>query len=152
MSGLVIPRVFGWTGPEGSAGTADPSSPDEDGASRDDSGRSRARDLRHLRALAIWLVVSALVAPAARAASEDPALAPGTVSTSPRDGLPYVLVPPGTFEMGCVPGDDCGDDRQDEKPRHPVQLTRADLAGMSAEQIVEAQSAGLLDEIQGIKP
>lgn len=35
---------------------------------------------------------------------------------------------------------------------NPVQLTRADLAGMSAEQIVEAQSAGLLDEIQGIKP
>ena len=71
-----------------------------------------------------WAFALFLVAPAARAASEDPAPAPGTVSTSPRDGLAYVLVPPGTFEMGCVPGDDCGDDRQDEKPRHPVQLTR----------------------------
>ncbi|HYN05665.1 MAG TPA: SUMF1/EgtB/PvdO family nonheme iron enzyme [Vicinamibacteria bacterium] len=71
-----------------------------------------------------WAIALFLVAPAARAASEGPAPAPGTVSTSPRDGLAYVLVPPGTFEMGCVPGDDCGDDRQDEKPRHPVQLTR----------------------------
>ena len=40
----VIPRDSGGTGPEGSAGVADPSSPDPDGAPRDDrslSGRSR---------------------------------------------------------------------------------------------------------------
>jgi sulfatase modifying factor 1 len=72
--------------------------------------------------LAISLLVPALAASLARAATEDPA--PGTVSTNARDGLAYVFVAPGTFEMGCVPGDDCGDDRQDEKPRHPVRLAR----------------------------
>jgi formylglycine-generating enzyme required for sulfatase activity len=59
------------------------------------------------------------------------------VSISPSDGLAYVLVPPGAFEMGCVPGDDCGDDRQDEKPRHPVQLTRGFWMGRT-EVTVEA--------------
>ncbi len=33
-------------------------------------------------------------------------------------------MPPGVFEMGCVAGDGCGDDRQDEKPRHTVEITR----------------------------
>ena len=39
--------------------------------------------------------------------------------------------------MGCVPGDDCGDDRQDEKPRHPVRLTRGFWMGRT-EVTVEA--------------
>jgi formylglycine-generating enzyme required for sulfatase activity len=39
--------------------------------------------------------------------------------------------------MGCVPGDDCGDDRQDEKPRHPVTLTRGFWMGRT-EVTVEA--------------
>jgi formylglycine-generating enzyme len=84
-----------------------------------------------------WAIALFLAAPAARAASGDQALAPGAVSKSPRDGLAYVLVPPGTFEMGCVPGDDCGDDRQDEKPRHAVQLTRGFWLGRT-EVTVEA--------------
>jgi predicted acyltransferase len=36
VKALVIPRDRDWTGPEGSAGIADPSSPDSDGAPRDD--------------------------------------------------------------------------------------------------------------------
>jgi formylglycine-generating enzyme required for sulfatase activity/predicted Ser/Thr protein kinase len=42
--------------------------------------------------------------------------------TSARDGLEYAWIPGGEFRMGCVPNDsDCDDD---EKPRHPVTLTR----------------------------
>ena len=41
------------------------------------------------------------------------------------DGLAYVFVPSGVFQMGCVPGDDCtAEDRKDESPRHPVTLSR----------------------------
>ncbi len=39
---------------------------------------------------------------------------------NPRDGLRYVYVPPGEFQMGCSPGDS-GCER-DEKPRHPVSI------------------------------
>ena len=39
-----------------------------------------------------------------------------------KDGLPYVLIPAGTFTMGCSPGDnECN---ADEKPAHEVHLTR----------------------------
>ena len=38
------------------------------------------------------------------------------------DGLEYIKIPAGVFEMGCVPSDDnCADD---EKPRHTVQITK----------------------------
>jgi len=50
------------------------------------------------------------------------AIKPGSLRTNQKDLLSYAWMPPGTFEMGCVPGDDqCADD---EKPRHAVQLTR----------------------------
>ena len=39
-----------------------------------------------------------------------------------KDALEYVYIPPGTFKMGCVPGDSGCDD--DEKPRHEVTITR----------------------------
>ena len=46
----------------------------------------------------------------------------GVSRRNPKDGLQYVLIPAGTFEMGCVPGDgDCG---SDEKPRHTVRIGR----------------------------
>ncbi len=31
--------------------------------------------------------------------------APGTIWENPKDGLKYVWIPPGTFIMGCSPGD-----------------------------------------------
>jgi hypothetical protein len=46
----------------------------------------------------------------------------GTKKTNPRDGLTYIWIPPGTFTMGCSPGDnDCSDD---EKPPHRVEITK----------------------------
>ncbi len=47
--------------------------------------------------------------------------ATGTVKDNPRDGLKYVWIPPGTFMMGCSPGDNqCFDN---EKPAHQVKIT-----------------------------
>jgi len=46
----------------------------------------------------------------------------GDTMVNPKDGLTYAWIPPGTFTMGCSPGDkDCGDE---EKPPHPVNITR----------------------------
>jgi formylglycine-generating enzyme len=60
------------------------------------------------------------------------------IATSRKDGLAYVYIPPGLFQMGCVPGDHCArDDRQDEGPRHPVKLTRGFWLGRT-EVTVEA--------------
>jgi len=42
----------------------------------------------------------------------------GTASTNPRDSQQYIWIPPGEFEIGCLPGDnDCKDG---ERARHPV--------------------------------
>jgi formylglycine-generating enzyme required for sulfatase activity len=47
---------------------------------------------------------------------------PGAARVNPKDRLKYVWIPPGTFMMGCSPGDNgCGDE---EKPRHHVVITR----------------------------
>jgi formylglycine-generating enzyme len=43
-------------------------------------------------------------------------------STNVKDGLEYVSIPPGGFEMGCVPVDSSCEDH--EKPRHHVELTK----------------------------
>jgi formylglycine-generating enzyme required for sulfatase activity/predicted Ser/Thr protein kinase len=40
----------------------------------------------------------------------------GEVRVNPKDGLKYVWIPPGTFQMGCSPGDSKCDDN--EKPPH----------------------------------
>ena len=44
------------------------------------------------------------------------------VRTNPKDGLRYVPVPAGTFQMGCSPGD--GECEADEKPAHEVRISR----------------------------
>jgi formylglycine-generating enzyme required for sulfatase activity len=48
---------------------------------------------------------------------------------NPRDGLKYVWIPPGTFLMGCSPGDSASENN--EKPRHPVALTRGFWLGQT---------------------
>jgi formylglycine-generating enzyme required for sulfatase activity len=54
---------------------------------------------------------------------------PGETRESPKDGLKYVWVPPGTFMMGCSPGDDeCADW---EKPSHEVTITRGFWIGQT---------------------
>ena len=46
----------------------------------------------------------------------------GTVMVNPKDGLEYVWIPAGEFLTGAVPGDtDAG---ADEKPRHPVVISK----------------------------
>ena len=52
--------------------------------------------------------------------SNAPKLLP--VEVNPTDGLEYVRIPAGVFEMGCVPSDDtCSGN---ENPRHTVQITK----------------------------
>jgi serine/threonine-protein kinase len=53
----------------------------------------------------------------------------GTVRENPKDGLKYVWIPPGTFMMGCSPGDsECYDQ---EKPAHQVTITRGFWIGQT---------------------
>jgi formylglycine-generating enzyme required for sulfatase activity len=54
-----------------------------------------------------------------------PAATTPRIGVNPQDGLEYVLVPPATFGMGCLPGDDCHKpDRRDERSRHPVEISK----------------------------
>jgi formylglycine-generating enzyme required for sulfatase activity len=54
---------------------------------------------------------------------------PGTVRENPKDGLKYVWVPPGTFMMGCSPGDnECFGW---EKPAHQVTITKGFWLGQT---------------------
>ena len=54
---------------------------------------------------------------------------PGETKVNPKDGLTYVWMPPGTFTMGCSPGDsDCDDE---EKPAHQVTLTKGFWIGQT---------------------
>lgn len=53
---------------------------------------------------------------------EKPLPVAGSLRENPKDGLKYVWIPPGRFEMGCSPGDsECG---AEEKPAHQVTLTK----------------------------
>jgi serine/threonine-protein kinase len=63
---------------------------------------------------------------APRRAASAPAA--GTVRENPKDGLKYVWIPPGTFMMGCSPGDECFDA---EKPPHQVTITRGFWIGQT---------------------
>ena len=47
--------------------------------------------------------------------------ADNTIEVNAIDGLEYVWIPPGTFMMGCVPGDTAC--HADEKPRHRVTIS-----------------------------
>jgi len=51
------------------------------------------------------------------------------VRENSEDGLKYVWIPPGTFKMGCSPGDDgC---RENEKPPHTVKLSKGFWIGQT---------------------
>jgi serine/threonine protein kinase len=53
-----------------------------------------------------------------------------SVRENPKDGLKYVWIPPGTFIMGCSPGDnECYDD---EKPSHRVTISKGFWIGQTA--------------------
>jgi formylglycine-generating enzyme required for sulfatase activity len=54
---------------------------------------------------------------------------PGDIKVNPKDGLKYVWIAPGTFTMGCSPGDFwC---LNNEKPAHSVTVTRAFWVGQT---------------------
>ncbi|MGB9485980.1 MAG: SUMF1/EgtB/PvdO family nonheme iron enzyme, partial [Terriglobia bacterium] len=54
---------------------------------------------------------------------------PGAARVNPKDGLKYVWIRPGTFMMGCSPGDnECG---ADEKPPHQVTITKGFWLGQT---------------------
>ena len=56
-------------------------------------------------------------------------IAAGTTKVNPKDGLTYVWIPPGTFTMGCSPGDnECNDW---EKPAHQVTITKGFWLGQT---------------------
>ena len=68
----------------------------------------------------------ALVVPPRRAVSTPTV---GTVKENPKDGLKYVWISPGFFEMGCSPGDsEC---ESDEKPQHQVTITKGFWMGQT---------------------
>jgi serine/threonine-protein kinase len=52
-----------------------------------------------------------------------------TERVNPKDGLKYMWIPPGSFQMGCSPGDTECDDG--EKPPHQVTLTKGFWLGQT---------------------
>jgi formylglycine-generating enzyme required for sulfatase activity len=53
----------------------------------------------------------------------------GDSKVNPKDDLTYVWIPPGTFMMGCSPGDaECSDD---EKPAHRVTISKGFWMGQT---------------------
>jgi formylglycine-generating enzyme required for sulfatase activity len=67
--------------------------------------------------------------PKVEAALAEPGSTPGEAKVNPRDGLKYVRIPPGTFMMGCSPGDNECEER--EKPAHEVTITKGFWMGQT---------------------
>ena len=81
----------------------------------------------YLRGLKVPLGGSVGVVPAASQAPQE--LRAGSTRVNPNDGLTYVWIPPGTFRMGCSPGDtECTDD---EKPAHSVTISKGFWLGQT---------------------
>ena len=53
----------------------------------------------------------------------------GEVRVNSKDGLRYVFIPPGTFRMGCSPGDDAC--QTAEKPAHDVRISKGFWMGQT---------------------
>ena len=57
-------------------------------------------------------------------------IAPGTKKVNSKDGLTYVWIPPGKFQMGCSTGDaECFDN---ERPAHEVAITKGFWLGQTS--------------------
>jgi formylglycine-generating enzyme required for sulfatase activity len=66
---------------------------------------------------------------ALREASAAVTAPPGQVRENPKEGLKYVWIPPGTFMMGCSPGDnEC---LAQETPSHQVTITKGFWMGQT---------------------
>jgi formylglycine-generating enzyme required for sulfatase activity len=55
----------------------------------------------------------------------------GEVRVNPNDGLKYVWIPPGSFQMGCSPGDSDCDIYINENPSHKVTVTKGFWLGQT---------------------
>jgi formylglycine-generating enzyme required for sulfatase activity len=67
--------------------------------------------------------------PKERAAVKPEGRPAGTVRVNSKDGLKYVWIPPGSFEMGCSTGDnECF---EEEKPAHQVTITKGFWLGQT---------------------
>jgi formylglycine-generating enzyme required for sulfatase activity len=87
----------------------------------------RQKDFMRLRLL--FLVAVLAVALMGRLIVVPSVSAQGKTKVNSQDGLTYVWIPPGTFMMGCSPGDsEC---RPDENPAHQVTLTRGFWIGQT---------------------
>jgi formylglycine-generating enzyme required for sulfatase activity len=84
--------------------------------------------MRRLVPLSLLLLALAVAAiPQAKPTPKTPA--PGETKVNPKDGLTYVWIPPGTFQMGCSPGDsECS---SDESPAHTVFITKGFWMGQT---------------------
>jgi formylglycine-generating enzyme required for sulfatase activity len=60
---------------------------------------------------------------------KEPPLPAGAVRENQKDGLKYVRIPSGTFQMGCSPGDKSCENN--EKPSHQVGVTKAFWIGQT---------------------
>jgi formylglycine-generating enzyme required for sulfatase activity len=79
---------------------------------------------------ALAMAISLAAIPQAKPTPKTPA--PGETKVNPKDGLTYVWIPPGTFQMGCSPGDsECGGDDSPEKPAHTVTITKGFWMGQT---------------------
>ena len=78
------------------------------------------------RCVGEWLKPAVLkpAAPASAPVIPPPATAAGATKVNPKDGLAYGWIPPGSFQMGCSPGDAQCDDGDDERPAHNVVLAK----------------------------
>jgi formylglycine-generating enzyme required for sulfatase activity len=84
-----------------------------------------------IRAAQLRRAATAAPIPAPPVAAAAPPGQPRAASTrlNPKDGLTYVWIPPGSFTMGCSPGDtECSDD---ERPAHNVRITKGFWTGQT---------------------
>src|SRR5207247_10729487 len=90
-------------------------------------------------AAGVWIAVAGRHAsdapngPSTEPKTSDPAKAgpvTGSTRVNPKDGLTYVWIAPGTFTMGCSPGDnECS---EEERPAHQVTITKGVWIGQTA--------------------
>jgi formylglycine-generating enzyme required for sulfatase activity len=64
-------------------------------------------------------------------AGRAPTAEPAGATVNPKDGLKYVWIPPGTFMMGCSPGDNECDFEGDEQPSHQVTISKGFWLGQT---------------------
>ncbi len=100
-----------------------------------------------------WVFLPVILTAVAALTAQTP---PSKVKVNPKDGLEYVWIPPGKFQMGCVPGDDgC---RSDEKPRHRVEITkdfwmsRTEVTVAAYKRFVEATSHEMPPQAPSFNP